>query len=235
MMEKEENKRFYRRWWFWGGAALVLVVAAAAVVLAGSKPAESMEAEMAQMTAFATNAPDELMTSTITEAPQPAASAIILTNPDRSDAEISALPVFEFGIEEWVDTMSGLTTSVGLPALESQYLALQETQFTINQSDYVFYMGRLNQSGQTYTLMMGGYGDGSNESSSEIILSMTLLVASLHPEYAPTESGAVIKELGILSGTLPETAQLTKDGTAYEFVNDPEFGILFFASPQTPN
>ena len=228
-MENKEKKRFLHRWWFWSAVVLVIFAAAGGVFLVRVKPAGSMDAEMALMTELPTNAPDELMTSSVTPAPESA--AITLINPERSAEAIEALPVFGFDIEEWVGTISGLNTSVGLPALFYKDVVRDPGQFTINQSEYVFYMGRLNQNSEAYSLMLGGFGDGKEESSAEILLSMALFVASLHPEYAPSDSGAVISDLGLLGDAFPDAAALVRDGTSYEFVNDPEFGILFFASP----
>jgi hypothetical protein len=230
-MENKENQRFYHKWWFWSVAAMVVLSTVIMISLFTDKP-EAPKGTLNVMTIDDTEKASALMTSSITEENSPANTAVLIENPDRTADEINALPVFDFGIEEWANTLGDMNAGIGLPAITANDVNKTPGQFTINQSNYVFYMGRTNERNETYSLMMGAYGDGSDEASAEILLSMAVMVGSLHPEYAPSDSGAVIRELGLLGGAMPQEAELTKDGTVYQFVNDPEFGILFFASPE---
>jgi|GEM_PF-4384884 len=231
-MKNKENQRFYHKWWFWSVTAIVVLTSAIAINLFVDKP-EAPKGSPNVMTMEDTENTSALMTSSVAEESAPAANTVVIENPDRTLDEINALPVFDFAIEEWVTTLGDMNAGIGLPVLTANDVVKNPGQFTINQSNYVFYMGRTNEMDETYSLMLGAYGDGSDESSAEILLSMAVMVGSLHPEYAPSDSGAVINELGLLGGTMPKEAELTKDGTVYQFVNDPEFGILFFASPES--
>lgn len=225
-MKNKENRRFSHRWWFWGVIAVVLIAAIGGYLLLDSTkdnaPASMEEAML--------NAPVELMTGEVESVPpEPTPLPIPMTITE--DMDVESLPVFSFTPEEWVTNLAELNGNIGLPTFSFIDVDMRNTIFTLNQSIYVMYMGRMNADGEIYTVMFGGFGDGTDASGYEITLSMAIFVASLHPEYTPSESGAVISELGLLGESYPDEAVLTKDGTRYEFVNDPEVGIMFFASP----
>ena len=170
-------------------------------------------------------------TSVASEKSETDSDALTLPAVQSSIEETNALPVFAFTTKEWVAVQNKLNNEVGIPTLNYDNIAMQNKQFTINQSEYMFYLGRFNDGGGIYTIMLGGFGDGSTESGYEITLSMALLVAAIHPEYTREQFGAVIGELGVLSDERPDEMNLIKDGTTYTFLNDPELGLMLFVSP----
>ena len=224
-MKKDNVNRFSYTWLFWVFVGSVVLTIGGYFLISSTVKDTAGDDD-----AYSPSGSVELMTSDIetiivdeSDVPIPSTTA--------STADVDTLPVFSFTPEEWVDTLGTLNGDIGLPAVTFDDVDMKHTIFTLYQSTYVLYMGRMNTKGEVYTVMLGGFGDGTDTSGYEITLSMAIFIASLHPEYTPGESGAVIGELGLLGESYPDKATLTKDGTLYEFVNDPEYGVLLFASP----
>jgi hypothetical protein len=107
--------------------------------------------------------------------------------------------------------------------------------FQCKFTDYLFIMGTVDKKNKgVKEITMMGRSDGTLESSTNLILCMAVIIASVDPSLAPEQRGDVLRELGFFSNdntdimNLP--AKTEKNGLGYFLNSSPQIGIMFGVS-----
>jgi hypothetical protein len=83
-------------------------------------------------------------------------------------------------------------------------------------------------------ITMTGRSDGTLESSTNLILCMAVIIASVDPSLLPEQRGDVLRELGFFGAGNTDIMNLStkteRNGLEYFFVSNPQLGIMFGVS-----
>jgi hypothetical protein len=107
--------------------------------------------------------------------------------------------------------------------------------FQCKFTDYLLITGTVDKTnnGVKEITMIGG-SDGTLESSTNLILCMAVIIASVDPSLLPEQRGDILRELGFLGAANTDIMNLStkteKNGFGYFIVSSPYLGITFGVS-----
>jgi hypothetical protein len=97
-------------------------------------------------------------------------------------------------------------------------------------------IGSCTSDGNLVSIILMGKGDGTVESSKDILVGMAVVIGAISPELPKEERGRILKETGLFdSATLPEFKGVSyRNGRKYQISKDQILGLSMIVSAEEP-